>query len=105
MRKRSDSRSKRRKIDHTDLAQFISPFPIHWKIQSVEEEDGSSENHNHGQRGRFRIKLKIQKHPIKDALLEVGARNFTVDEMLKMIMKADEDRIEHNKLALLRLKE
>ena len=80
------SRRKRRKMDNpvssyeeVDLTRFISPAPIHWKIQSVQDDDVQS---NSNRQCRFRITLKIQKHPIKEALIQIGARNFNVNDML-----------------------
>ena len=78
---------KRRKLENrpinsevTDLTHFISPAPIHWKIESVQ--DRALQSNINQQSGHFRIKLKIQKHPIKEALLKIGTRNFTVNDML-----------------------
>ena len=93
-----EPRRKRRKIQNSsrssnepDLTRYISPAPIHWKIQSVNDE--AAQNKSNGQRGRFRIKLKVQKHPIKEALIQIGARNFNVDAMLEILanMQADSD--------------
>ena len=84
------SKKKRQKTGHStsnngggavrrrgsNLAQYISPAPIHWKIQSVEDLADDS------QRGRFRIKMSVQKHPIKEALIKIGAKTFSMDEML-----------------------
>ena len=65
-----------------DLTHYISPAPIHWKIRRVHDEANQSNGNCKRQCGHFRIKLKIHKHPIKEALLQIGARDFTVDDML-----------------------
>jgi len=85
------SRKKRQKTGHgaangvgtgsvrrrgTNLAQYISPAPIHWKVQSVEDVGGD------GQRGQFKIRMTVQRHPIKEALIRMGSKSFTVEDML-----------------------
>ncbi len=55
----SVSKPKKRKISRktTNLSMYISPAPIHWKVQSAVDCGGNNSAIN--DKGKYRIKIKV----------------------------------------------
>eukprot|EP01084_Bolivina_argentea_P116614 207170_1 len=92
-----------RKIEHRavqrkkmiDLSQYISPAPIHWKVKSVVNDWG-----------KYKIRIKVIKHPLKEALLRIGNKSFNLDEIFDTLADIENyDDIKKTKLAKRRLRE
>eukprot|EP01083_Nonionella_stella_P014520 40758_1 len=99
------SRNKRQKTSHgpknKNLMQYISPAPVHWKMMSCTD-DGEEANS-----GRFRLKLKCIRHPIKEAVMRIGAHKFGLDDVLDTLCDVEQngDEIRRSRSAKKRLKE
>ena len=84
-RRKLETQSEDRIQEYSDLVARISPAPIQWKIPSIV--DDASDSNSNLQRCSFRIRLKIHRHPLKEALLQIGARNFTVNDVWNTLME------------------
>eukprot|EP01083_Nonionella_stella_P140214 429399_1 len=99
------SRNKRQKTSHgpknKNLMQYISPAPVHWKMMSCTD-DGEEANS-----GRFRLKLKCIRHPIKEAVMRIGAHKFGLDDVLDTLCDVEQngDEIRRSRSAKKRLNE
>ena len=83
---------------------MVSPAPIHWKCVSATDE--SKQGCEEKDKGRFRIRLRLVRHPIKEAILRIGSKTFNLDTILDTLADIeDNDEIRRSKSARKRLKE
>eukprot|EP01084_Bolivina_argentea_P151276 264070_1 len=91
---------------HTSLSCYISPAPIHWKILSCKDYGVLLNENDEKNKGRFRIKLKGIKNPMKEALVKIGEKTFDLDMMLDVLSDIENDKeIKRTKPAKKRLKQ
>ena len=84
---------KRQKTTHKkskNLAQYVSPAPVEWSVREVRDRAG--EEAEPTKRGRFVLKLKVKRHPNKQALRQIGSKPFTLSSMLDVLEGITDDR-------------